>query len=55
MDNFDIIKRLYEEENKSWEFISRWLRISTANLQLWINKYFKQQAKQINIDSRKEL
>ena len=55
IDNFDIIKRLYEEENKSWEFISRWLRISTANLQLWINKYFKQQAKQIDKDSRKEL
>ena len=33
-DNFLIIKRLYEDENKSIDFISKWLRISKSNLQL---------------------
>ena len=39
--NFWIIKRLYEDENKSIEFIARWLRMSKLNLLLWINRYFK--------------
>ena len=41
IDNFWIIKRLYEDENKSIEFIARWLRMSKLNLLLWINRYFK--------------
>ena len=40
-DNFLIIKRLYEDENKSIDFIAKWLRISKSNLQLWICRYFK--------------
>ena len=40
-DNFLIIKRLYEDENKSIDFIAKWLRISKSNLQLWISRYFK--------------
>ena len=40
-DNFLIIKRLYEDENKSIDFITKWLRISKSNLQLWISRYFK--------------
>ena len=39
--NFLIIKRLYEDENKSIDFIAKWLRISKSNLQLWISRYFK--------------
>ena len=38
-DNFLIIKRLYEDENKSIDFIAKWLRISKSNLQLWISRY----------------
>ena len=41
IDNYGIIKRLFEEENKCIQFIARWLRISKSNLQLWINRYFK--------------
>ena len=41
IDNYGIIKRLFEEENKSIQFIARWLRMSKSNLQLWINRYFK--------------
>ena len=41
IDNFRIIKRLYEDENKSIEFIARWLRMSKTNLLLWIDRYFK--------------
>ena len=41
IDNFWIIKRLYEDENKSIEFIARWLRMSKINLLLWIDRYFK--------------
>ena len=37
IENFSIIKRLYEEENKDIRFIARWLRMSIANLQLWID------------------
>ena len=40
-DNFFTIKRLYEDENKSIDFIVKWLRISKSNLQLWISRYFK--------------
>ena len=40
-DNFLIIKRLYEDENKSIDFIAKWLRISKSNLQLWISRYFE--------------
>ena len=40
-DNLLIIKRLYEYENKSIDFIAKLLRISKSNLQLWINRYFK--------------
>ena len=41
IDNFWIIKRLYEDENKSIEFITRWLRMSKIKLLLWIDRYFK--------------
>ena len=41
IDNYGIIKRLFEEENKSIQFIARWLRMFKSNLQLWINTYFK--------------
>ena len=41
INNFWIIKRLYEEESKSIEFIARWLRMSKLNLLLWIDRYFK--------------
>ena len=41
IDNYGIIKRLFEEENKSIQFIAKWLRMSKSNLQLWINRYFK--------------
>ena len=41
IDNYGIIKRSFEEENKSIQFIARWLRMSKSNLQLWINRYFK--------------
>ena len=40
-DNFEIIKHLYEYENKNIDPIAKWLRISKSNLQLWINRYFK--------------
>ena len=40
VDNFWIIKRLYEIENRSIEFIDRWLRMSRSNLQLCIDRYF---------------
>ena len=40
VDNFLIIKRLYEIENRSIEFIARWLRMSRSNLQLCIDRYF---------------
>ena len=40
IDNFLIIKRLYEEENKIIEFIVRLLRMSKLNLLLWIDRYF---------------
>ena len=33
---------LYEDENKSIDFIIKWQRISKSNLQLWIRRYFKQ-------------
>ena len=32
VDNFLIIMRLYEDENKSIDFIAKWLRISKSNL-----------------------
>ena len=41
IDSFWTIKRLYEEENKSIDFIVRWLRMSKRNFLLWINRYFK--------------
>ena len=41
IDNFWIIKRLYEDENKSIEFMARWLRMLKINLLLWIDRYFK--------------
>ena len=40
VDNFLIIKCLYEIENRSIEFIVRWLRMSRSNLQLCIDRYF---------------
>ena len=50
IENLNIIKSLYEEENKEIKFIARWLRMSIANLKLWINRYFKSIYKQKEID-----
>ena len=50
IENLNIIKSLYEEENKEINFIARWLRISIANLKLWINRYFRSIYKQKEID-----
>ena len=33
MDNFSIIKRLYEEENQNLSYIARWMRMSECNLE----------------------
>ena len=51
IENFSIIKRLYEEENKDIRFIARWLRMSIANLQLWIDRYFRSIYKQNEIET----
>ena len=51
IENFSIIKCLYEEENKDIRFIARWLRMSIANLQLWINRYFRSKYKQKEIET----
>ena len=45
INNFWIIKRLNEDENRNIEFIVRWLRMSKINLLLWIDRYFKHQRK----------
>ena len=34
IDNYEIIKRLFEEENISIQFIAKWIRMSKSNLQL---------------------
>ena len=34
MNNFRVIKRLYEDENKDLSFIAKWLRMSKANVKL---------------------
>ena len=41
VDNFLIIKRIYEDKNTSIDFIAKWQRISKPNLQLWISRYLK--------------
>ena len=41
IDNFWIIKRLYEDENKCIEFIARWLKMLKLNILLIIDRYFK--------------
>ena len=51
IENFSIIKRLYEEENKDIRFIARWLRMSIANLQLWIDRHFRSIYKQKEIET----
>ena len=51
INNFNIIKRLYEEENKDIKFIARWLRMSITNLQLWIDRYFMSIYKQKEIET----
>ena len=51
IENFSIIKRLYEEDNKDIRFIARWLRISITNLQLWIDRYFRSRYKQKEIET----
>ena len=55
IDNFWIIKRLFEEENKSIQFIARWLRMSKPNLLLWIDRYFKHQRKHDELIIRNRL
>ena len=50
IENFNIIKRLYEED-KDIKFIARWLRMSIANLQLWIDRYFRSIYKQKEIET----
>ena len=54
MDNFSIIKRLYEEENQSLSYISRWIRMSELNLEHWIHRYYKQLARQSEDSKKKE-
>ena len=51
IENFSIIKRLYEEDNKDIRFIARWLRMSITNLQLWIDRYFRSIYKQKEIET----
>ena len=51
IENFNIIKLLYEEENKDIKFIARWLRMSITNLQLWIDRYFRGRYKQKEIET----
>ena len=51
IENFNIIKLLYEEENKDIKFIARWLRMSITNLQLWIDRYFRSRYKQKEIET----
>ena len=51
IENFNIIKWLYEEEDKYIRFIARWLRMSKANLQLWIDRYFRSIYKQKEIET----
>ena len=54
MDNFSIIKRLYEEENQSLSYIARWMRMSELNLEHWIHRYYKQLARQSEDSKKKE-
>ena len=51
IENFSIIKHLYEEDNKDIRFIARWLRMSITNLQLWIDRYFRSIYKQKEIET----
>ena len=51
IENFSIIKRLYEEENKDIRFIARWLRMSITYLQLWLDRYFRSIHKQKEIET----
>ena len=51
IENFNILKRLYEEENKDIKFITRWLKILITKLQLWIDRYFKSIYKQKEIET----
>ena len=51
IENFNIIKSLYEEENKDIRFIARWLKMSITNLQLWIDRYFRSIYKQKDIET----
>ena len=51
IENFSIIKRLYEEDNKDIRFIARGLRMSITNLQLWIDWYFRSIYKQKEIET----
>ena len=46
MDNFSIIKWLFEEENQSLSYIARWMMMSECNLEHWIHRYYKQLARQ---------
>ena len=54
MDNFSIIKRLYEEENQSLSYIARWIRMSECNLEHWIHRYYKKLARQSEDSIKKE-
>ena len=54
MDNFSIIKRLYEKENRSLSYIARWMRMSERNLEHWIHRNYKQLVRQSE-DSKKKV
>ena len=54
MDNFRIIKRLYEDENQSLSNIAHWMKMSEWNLKHWIHRYFKQLVKQSEDSKKKE-
>ena len=54
MNDFSIIKRLYEEENQSLSYIVRWMRMSECNLEHRILRYYKQLARQSADNKNKE-
>ena len=51
IENANIIKHLYEKENKDISFITTWLRMSITNLQLLIYRYFRIIFKQKEIET----
>ena len=40
-ENFDIISRLFIDEDKSIEYVAKWMRMSNKTLEKWITTYFR--------------